>query len=210
MTDRERMIEDQLRRRGIADPRVLAAFDRLPREAFVDAAQREAAYDDAPLPIGYGQTISQPYVVALTAEALRLLGHERVLEIGTGSGYAAAVLGALAREVHTVERIAALATAAAVRLRELGCTNVHVHCGDGSLGWPAAAPYDAIAVAASAPQPPPSLLHQLVIGGQIIIPIGNDGDQQLVRITRRAAETFDEDNLGDVRFVRLVGAEGWA
>jgi protein-L-isoaspartate(D-aspartate) O-methyltransferase len=167
------------------------------------------AYDDAPLPIGAGQTISQPYVVAMTVQALQLKGHERVLEIGTGSGYAAAILGSLVREVETVERIEELATAAAERLAQMGYVNVHVHHGDGTLGWPAAAPYEAIAVAAGAPRPPRSLLDQLAIGGRLVLPHGDVDHQQLVRITRRDAERFDQEELGDVRFVPLLGAEGW-
>jgi protein-L-isoaspartate(D-aspartate) O-methyltransferase len=206
---RQRMVSDQLRRRGIADPRVLAAFATLERERFVTSDLADHAYDDEPLPIGAGQTISQPYVVAMTVQALELRGHERVLEIGTGSGYAAAVLGALAREVETIERIADLAHAAAERLAHLGCHNVHVHCGDGTLGWPPGAPYEAIAVAAGAPHPPRSLLDQLTIGGRLVIPHGDADHQQLVRITRRAVDRFDHESLGDVRFVPLVGAEGW-
>src|SRR5512143_1186452 len=163
MDRRERMVLEQLRRRDIRDPRVLAAFAALPREEFVDPTQDRYAYDDGPLSIGYGQTISQPYVVAMTVQALRLAGHERVLEIGTGSGYAAAILGKLAREVYTVERIPELAQTAEERLGRLGFTNVHVRCGDGTLGWPEHAPYEAIAVAAGAPAPPRSLLSQLTI-----------------------------------------------
>lgn len=206
---RQLMVNDQLRRRGITEPRVLAAFAAVPREAFVGRDQHAQAYDDAPLPIGAGQTISQPYVVAMTAQALALQGHERVLEIGTGSGYAAAILGTLAREVDTVERIDGLAASAAERLARLGFTNVRVHRADGSLGWPAGAPYEAIAVAAGAPRPPPSLLAQLAIGGRLVLPHGDPEHQQLTRITRRAVDQFDQDDLGDVRFVPLVGAEGW-
>lgn len=206
---RQRMVSEQLRRRDIIDPAVLAAFGTVPREAFVAPESERCAYDDTPLPIGHGQTISQPYVVALTVQALRLAGHEKVLEIGTGSGYAAAILGTLAREVHTVERIPELARAAAERLARLGYTNVHVHHGDGTLGWPEAAPYDAIAVAAGAPRPPPSLLQQLAIGGRMVVPHGAATSQRLVRITRRGPDDYVEENLGDVRFVPLVGAEGW-
>ena len=149
MTTRERMVAEQLRKRDIVDARVLDAFARVPRDAFVPAALTDRAYDDVPLPIGHGQTISQPYIVAITAQALALQGHERVLDVGTGSGYAAAILGALAREVETVERIDELAQAAEERLAALGIANVHVHRGDGTLGWPDRAPYDAIAVAAA-------------------------------------------------------------
>jgi protein-L-isoaspartate(D-aspartate) O-methyltransferase len=206
---RQRMVSLQLERRDINDPRVLDAFIQVPREAFVDADQQRWAYEDAPLSIGHGQTISQPYVVALTAQALRLVGHERVLEIGAGSGYAAAILGKLAREVHTIERIHELATIAADRLHRLHYTNVFVHEGDGTLGWPAGAPYEAIAVAAGAPYPPPSLLAQLTIGGRMVLPHGEAGHQRLVRITRQSETRYIEENLGEVRFVPLVGAEGW-
>ena len=206
---RQRMVSDQLRRRDIVDPQVLAAFGTVEREYFVPGELGTHAYDDAPLPIGAGQTISQPYVVAMTVQALQLRGHERVLEIGTGSGYAAAILGSLVREVETVERIEELAIAAAERLARLGFANVHVHHGDGTLGWPLAAPYEAIAVAAGAPRPPRSLLDQLAVGGRMVLPHGDVEHQQLVRITRRDAEHFDQEELGDVRFVPLLGAEGW-
>lgn len=207
---RERMVTQHLNARGITDPRVLAAFRRVPRELFVDVSMRRHAYDDAPLPIGFGQTISQPYVVAMTVQALQLDGTERVLEIGTGSGYAAAILGLLAREVHTIERIPDLAISATERLADLGFDNVRVHQGDGTLGWAAAAPYDAIAVAAGAPRPPRSLLRQLAIGGRLVIPHGDESLQHLAHITRVGEDDFVETNLGDVRFVPLVGAEGWA
>ena len=206
---RQRMVSDQLRRRDIVDPHVLAAFGMVAREQFVPGDLGTHAYDDAPLPIGAGQTISQPYVVAVTVQALGLRGHERVLEIGTGSGYAAAILGSLAREVETVERIAELAVAAADRLARLGFTNVHVHHGDGSLGWPPGAPYEAIAVAAGAPRPPRSLLDQLAIGGRLVLPHGEVERQRLVRITRRGLDQFDEEDLGEVRFVPLLGEQGW-
>ena len=206
---RQRMVADHLRRRDIVDPRVLAAFARVPRDAFVPRELIASAYNDAALPIGNGQTISQPYVVAMTAQALLLTGRERVLEIGTGSGYAAAILGAMVREVETVERIEELAVAAAARLERLRFHNVHVHHGDGSRGWPAAAPYEAIAVAAGAPRPPPSLLDQLAVGGRLVLPFGDPDRQRRVRITRRSATELSEEVLGDVRFVPLVGAEGW-
>jgi protein-L-isoaspartate(D-aspartate) O-methyltransferase len=206
---RMRMVSDQLRRRDITDPLVLQAFSRVPREAFVPEHLAEHAYDDAPLPIGNGQTISQPYVVAMTVQALRLVGRERVLEIGAGSGYAAAILGAMVREVDTVERIEELARSAAERLARLGFTNVHVHHADGTLGWAPNAPFEAIAVAAGAPRPPPSLLNQLAVGGRLVLPHGTNEFQRLVRITRTSATSFVEEDLGDVRFVPLVGAEGW-
>ncbi|HET9625011.1 MAG TPA: protein-L-isoaspartate(D-aspartate) O-methyltransferase [Kofleriaceae bacterium] len=206
---RQRMVADQLCRRDIVDPRVLAAFAAVARDEFVPDAVRDQAYDDAPLPIGDGQTISQPYVVAMTAQALDLCGTERVLEIGTGSGYAAAILGALAREVETVERIELLARTAAERLARLGFANVHVHHADGSVGWPAHAPYEAIAVAAGAPRPPRSLLDQLTIGGRLVIPHGDAEHQRMTRIIRRDGDQFEEQDLGEVRFVPLIGAEGW-
>ena len=206
---RQRMVSEQLVRRDIIDPHVLAAFGSIARERFVPGELGGQAYDDAPLPIGAGQTISQPYVVAVTMQALQLRGHERVLEIGTGSGYAAAVLGTLAREVETVERIVELAAAAAERLAGLGFTNVHVHHGDGTLGWPPCAPYEAIAVAAGAPRPPRPLLEQLAPGGRLVLPHGDADHQRLVRITRRGPEQFEEEDLGEVRFVPLLGAEGW-
>jgi protein-L-isoaspartate(D-aspartate) O-methyltransferase len=203
------MVSEQLKRRDIVDPRVLAAFEDVPRHEFVHPDSLRWAYEDSPLSIGHGQTISQPYIVANTAQALDLKGDEKVLEIGTGSGYAAAILGKLAREVHTVERIAPLAQMASERLADLGFSNVHVHHGDGTLGWAENAPYEAIAVAASAPRPPPTLLQQLTIGGRCVLPHGDAYHQRLVRITRRDDDTFVEEDLGDVRFVPLVGAEGW-
>jgi protein-L-isoaspartate(D-aspartate) O-methyltransferase len=208
-SQRAEMVERQIRARGITAPRVLEAFAAVPREAFVPADHAGAAYEDRPLPIGEDQTISQPFVVALTVAALQLEGHECVLEIGTGSGYAAAILGSLAREVHTVERIPSLAATAKARLAALGITNVHVHCADGTLGWPAAAPYEAIAVAAGAPRPPPALLHQLALGGRLVVPHGSTDEQHLARLTRTGVDSFTERDLGEVRFVPLLGAEGW-
>lgn len=215
MTDRKPkrrrvMIESHLAGRGIKDARVLDAFGRVRREDFVAEELEERAYEDAPLPIGEGQTISQPYIVALTAEALELHGDERVLEVGTGSGYAAAILSKLAREVFTVERFPSLAEVARERLARLGYANVHVACRDGSLGWPEHAPFDAIAVAAGGPSVPRALLEQLSIGGRLVIPVGPDeGAQVLIRVTRTGADTFQREPLGDVRFVPLIGAQGW-
>jgi protein-L-isoaspartate(D-aspartate) O-methyltransferase len=203
------MIEEQLVRRGIADARVLEAFRAVPREAFVPERLGEVAYQDSPLPIGGGQTISQPFVVALTLEALALTGTERVLEIGTGSGYAAALLGRLAAEVHTVERLAALADEARQRLAERGCKNVHVTLGDGSLGLPEHAPYDAIAVAAAGPSVPAALRDQLAVGGRLVMPVVRNGGQALVRITRQGPATWKEERLLDVTFVPLIGAQAW-
>ena len=206
---RARMVSEQLAARGIRDAAVLDAFARVPREEFIARDDRRHAYFDGPLAIGHGQTISQPYVVAMTVEALALQGHERVLEIGAGSGYAAAILGLLAREVDTIERIPELATSAAERLARLGFANVHVHCADGSLGWPPNAPYEAICVAAGAPRPPKPLLDQLAIGGRLVIPHGDASSQHLVRIVRRDEREFVEEDLGEVRFVPLVGEAGW-
>lgn len=208
--ERTRMIEHHLRGRGIRDGRILEAFRDVPREAFVPPALRSQAYDDSPLPIGDGQTISQPYIVAYTAAAMRLVGNERVLEVGTGSGYAAAILSRLAREVFTVERIGRLAHTAHERLATLGYTNIRVATADGTLGWRTEGPFDAIAVAASGPSAPPSLLDQLVVGGRLVIPIGPDPSAQwLVRFTRRDDGTFHQERLADVRYVPLIGAEGW-
>jgi protein-L-isoaspartate(D-aspartate) O-methyltransferase len=209
--ERDRMVERQLERRGIADPRMLAAFRSVPREQFVPEGMAEFAYDDSPLPIAEGQTISQPYIVALTVQALGLRGGERVLEVGAGSGYAAAILGRLAKEVYTVERIESLATTARERLQRLGYHNVHVACADGSLGWAQHAPFDAIAVAAGGPKAPPALLAQLAVGGRLVIPIGPDQDLQvLTRITRSSETDYSEEALADVRFVPLIGEQAFA
>jgi len=207
--ERARMVERQIAQRGITDARVLAALASVPREAFVSQELASFAYDDAPLPIGDGQTISQPYIVAFTADALQLTPSDRVLDIGTGSGYAAAVLSRLAREVYSVERVDALYRSASERLSELGYDNVHVRCGDGTLGWSEHAPFDAIAVAAVGPRPPPALLEQLVVGGRLVMPIGPDGSQTLMRLTRTSPSEFSEEPLVDVRFVPLIGAQGF-
>jgi len=206
--ERRRLVDAWIAGRGITDARVLAAMKEVPRHAFVPVELRDRAYEDAPLPIGLGQTISQPYVVARMAEALELQGHERVLEIGTGSGYAAAVLGRLARDVHTVERFDELATGASRCLAAIGCTNVHVHVGDGSQGWRNAEPYDAIVVAAGGPRLPWELLRQLAPGGRLVMPVGEREGQVLVRV-RRTPSGFEREDLEMVRFVPLVGVEGW-
>ncbi len=204
------MIERHLVARGIRDRAVLDAMRAVPREAFIAAELAEFAYEDAPLPIDADQTISQPYVVAEMIVALRLEPGARVLEVGTGSGYAAAVLGRVAREVYTIERHAELAEAAARRLRELGYDNVHVKHGDGTLGWVEHAPYDGIVVAAGGPDVPKPLLEQLAVGGRVVIPIGpTPREQNLVRVTRTGPDTYERENLGSVRFVPLIGAEGW-
>ena len=209
--ERERMVELQIAGRGIRDPAVLAAMRKIPRECFVSTTQADAAYDDGPLPIGEGQTISQPYIVAVMTEALRLRPGDRVLEIGTGSGYAAAVLAVVAAEVYTIERIESLADRARRRLAQLGYANVHVRHGDGSLGWPEHAPYDAIVVTAGGPDVPRSLLRQLAIGGRLVMPVGSvPRFQRLVRVVRTGERTYDREALEQVAFVPLIGAEGWA
>ncbi len=204
------MVDAHLARRGITDTKVLDAFRSVSREAFVPEELSEFAYEDTPLPIGEGQTISQPYIVALTIQELGLRGGERVLEVGTGSGYAAAVLSRIASEVYTIERVASLAESATERLARLGFAKVHVACGDGSLGWPEHAPYDAIAVAAGGPKPPPALLSQLAIGGRLVIPVGeSESSQVLLRITREGETEYRQEPLTDVRFVPLIGEQGW-
>ena len=207
--ERARMVQEQIAARGVRDPRVLAAMAAVPRHLFVPPEQRRWAYADGPLPIGHGQTISQPYIVARMSELLGLQGDEKVLEVGTGSGYQAAVLGHLAREVHTVERVPELAEQAAARLAALGLDNVQVHLADGTLGWPPAAPYDAILVAAAAPEAPPSLLNQLALGGRLVIPVGDRYQQFLERWTRVGPDDFRRERFEPVAFVPLIGEEGW-
>ncbi len=208
---RREMVETAIHARGVRSELVLDAMRTVPRESFLPERLREFAYEDTALPIEEGQTISQPYIVALMTEALVLRGGEKVLEIGTGSGYAAAVLSEIAAEVHTVERHGPLAEKAAVTLADLGYGNVHVLHGDGTRGWPAHAPYDAIIVAAGGPTVPESLKHQLKIGGRLVIPVGADQRaQELIRVTRTAQNEYRSEELADVRFVPLLGEEGWA
>jgi len=203
------MVAQQLVARGIRDPRVLAAMEHVPREMFVPPHERLRAYADQALPIGEGQTISQPFMVALMSESLNLAGNERVLEIGTGSGYQAAILAELAREVISIERIAALASEAQGRLAALGYRNVEVRVGDGTLGHPSCAPYDAILVTAGAPRVPEALQAQLVAaGGRIVIPVGPQEHQELL-IVRRDGEVFTRSPTGGCVFVPLVGEQGW-
>ena len=203
-----KMIETQLRRRGIVDAAVLAAMECVPRHEFVAEEFRERAYDDVPLPIGDGQMISQPYIVAAMTAALRLRPSERVLEIGTGCGYQAAVLAQLAKEVFSVERRPELALAASERLARLGYVNVHVHCGDGTLGLPGFAPFSAILVAAAAPAVPEPLLAQLAEGGRMILPVGDTEHQELQLIEKRG-NALHKSALEGCRFVPLVGYHGW-
>ncbi len=202
------MVEEQLRRRGIRDERVLDAFRRVQRHTFVPAESEPDAYDDHPLPIGEGQTISQPYMVALMTQCLELKGSERVLEIGTGSGYQTAILCELARKVHSIERIAALSERAGMTLQYLGYRNYELRLGDGTLGWPEAAPFDRILVTAAAPDVPPSLKRQLADGGILVIPVGPVGYQQLMVLRKRAGKT-EEESVCDCIFVKLIGKEGY-
>jgi protein-L-isoaspartate(D-aspartate) O-methyltransferase len=205
---RRAMIETQLRRRGVNEPGVLAAMGAVPRHEFVPPDFRSRAYEDTPVPIGDGQTISQPYIVAAMTASLHLSGNERVLEIGTGCGYQAAVLASLAKEIFTIECRAELATSAAERLARLGYANVHVHCGDGTLGLPEFAPFDAILVAAAAPAAPAPLLAQLAEGGRMVIPVGSVENQELQLFERVSGKT-STTLLEPCRFVPLVGAHGW-
>jgi protein-L-isoaspartate(D-aspartate) O-methyltransferase len=207
---RENMVEYQIAARGVQSPQVLDAMRKVPREQFVSKDVREFAYEDSPLPIGAGQTISQPYIVAYMIDGLGLQGGEKVLEIGAGSGYAAAVLAEIADEVYTIERIEELAKSATATLAKTGYKNVHVLHGDGTLGWPEHAPFDGIIVAAGGPEVPDSLKQQLKIGGRMVIPVGQSQDfQELVRVTRISETEFQTEDLVAVRFVPLVGAEGW-
>lgn len=203
------MIEHQLQRRGIADRRVMKAMRTVPREVFVNPGFEEFAYEDAPLAIDEGQTTSQPFIVALMIEKAGLEPGDKLLEVGTGSGYAAAVASRIAGRVYTVERHAGLADAARRRFQRLGYDNIEVHIGDGTRGWLKAAPFDAIIVTAGGPSVPQSLKEQLDLGGRLIIPVGDENEQRLLRIARTGADAFEEDDLGGVRFVPLVGAEGW-
>ena len=203
---RARLIE--YLRQEIKDQRVLEAMARVPRELFVPPESRHVAYEDGPLPIGYGQTISQPFIVALMTQALELTGQEKVLEVGAGSGYQAAILAELAQQVITVERLLPLAERARKVLDSLGYTNIVIHQAEEALGWPEDAPYDAIIVAAGAPRVPPELLAQLAIGGRIVIPVGSRYIQQLYRVTRRRDKN-EVENLGGCCFVSLIGSGAW-
>ncbi len=207
--ERQAMVREQIERRGLRNARLLDALRKVPRHRFVPESLHSRAYDDGPLPIGKGQTISQPYIVALMTSLLALQGHERVLEVGTGSGYQAAILAELAAQVHSVERHAGLLQRAAQTLAELGCHNVHLHIGDGSLGWQAAAPYDGILVTAAAAAPPPPLLEQLAEGGRLVIPIGSRMDQVL-QVWSKEGGKLDFESIIPVSFVPLRGKYGWS
>lgn len=207
---RDIMIREHLVGRGIRDSAVINAMEEVRREAFVDEDLAEFAYDDHPLTIAEGQTISQPYIVAYMIEALDLAETDRVLEIGTGSGYAAAVLSRIAASVYTIERLGGLARNARQRLDQLGYSNIVVHEGDGTLGWAEHAPYDAIVVSAGAPRVPKALREQLAIGGRLVIPVGGSSSMQvLLRIRRLSEHDYRSEELCGVLFVPLIGADGW-
>jgi protein-L-isoaspartate(D-aspartate) O-methyltransferase len=208
-TARQKMLKTQIVRRGVRDKRVLATMGEVPREAFVEPGFEAAAYEDRALPIAEGQTISQPYVVALMLAAAELHPNDRVLEVGAGSGYAAAVLSRLVAHVFAIERHLALTAAAEKRCRALGYDNITFQTGDGSNGWPEKAPFDAILVAAGGPGPPLALKQQLAIGGRLLMPVGESGDQRLTRLTRLGEDKFSRDEFGGVKFVPLIGAQGW-
>lgn len=205
---RDRMVNEHLLGRDIRDPRVLEAMRSVPRHLFIAPEYAVHAYADSPLPIGNEQTISQPYIVALMTQLLNLQGSEKVLEIGTGSGYQAAILGFLAGEVHSVERIPPLARQAEATLRQIGMKNVSVHIGDGTRGWAECAPYDRIVVTAAAPRVPIALLEQLVDGGLLVIPVGGRGNQTLQRLRRRGQD-YESEIIVPVAFVPLKGDFGW-
>jgi protein-L-isoaspartate(D-aspartate) O-methyltransferase len=208
---RETMVREQIASRGIRDRAVLAAMRRVPREEFVSADLRDRAYEDTPLPIAVGQTISQPYIVAMMLEAAQLRPGDRVLEVGAGSGYACAVASLMAAHVDAIERHARLCEEARARLERLGFANVDIHCADGSAGWAAGAPYDAILVAASGPRIPQALREQLAVGGRLVMPVGDASySQSLRKLTRLGANEFRDDDLGGVVFVPLIGAQGWS
>lgn len=206
--ERLQMVADQLERRGIVDQRVLQAMRSVPRHRFVPRQYRDLSYSDGPIPIGEGQTISQPFIVALMSQMLALQGEETVLEVGTGSGYQAAVLAHLAKQVHTIERHALLAKRASKELKALGLGNVQVYVGDGTLGLVEHAPYDAILVTAAAPETPRMLLEQLAQDGRLVIPVGSRGAQYLER-WQRTATSYEQDISIPVAFVPLVGRHGW-
>lgn len=206
---RRRMVDEQLRSRDIYDPLTLQAMGRVPRERFVREADRSRAYDDHAMAIGCGQTISQPYIVALMTQSLELTGKEKVLEVGTGSGYQAAVLAEIGCEVYTVERLARLSERAQRIIRELGYENVHFRVGDGTLGWPEEAPFDRIIVTAGAPSVPKALTEQLAAPGILVVPVGGEHLQRLLQVTKDEEGRLRQRHLCDCIFVKLIGEEGW-
>ncbi|PLX87367.1 MAG: protein-L-isoaspartate O-methyltransferase [Desulfuromonas sp.] len=206
---RRRMVETQIVARGVDDQRVIDAMLKVPRHLFVDEALWGHAYADGSLPIGEKQTISQPFMVAAMTSALHLKGDERVLEIGAGSGYQTAVLAQLARRIYSIERISSLASRARRILDKCRATNVNLKIGDGTIGWKEQAPFDAILVAAGAPEVPRDYLEQLEIGGTLVMPVGGRDSQELIRVVRTAEDDFDEQRLMSCRFVPLIGEQGW-
>jgi protein-L-isoaspartate(D-aspartate) O-methyltransferase len=208
---RTRMVDSQIRSRGIGDQRVLKIMETIPRHLFVDEALRDQAYNDNPLPIDERQTISQPYIVALMTEALNLKGNEKVLELGTGSGYQTAILAELAERVFSIERIASLASGARKILDSLNYYNVAIRVGDGTYGWKEESPFDAIIVTAGAPDIPKTLVEQLIVGGRLVLPIGGRHSQALIKLTRLSEGINDvkKEDLGGCRFVDLIGDHGW-
>lgn len=206
---RAAMVRHQLVERGISDPAVIAAMTTVPRHLFVAEDMAHLAYADMPLPTEDGQTISQPFMVAFMTEALELEPNDRVLEIGTGSGYSSAVLAEIAHEIFSIERLSGLAASAQRRLRRLGYGRVHVRCGDGTLGWPEEAPFDAIVVAAGGPDVPGPLLDQLAEGGRLVIPVGRSQFEQILVRVRREGGRLKQERMAEVRFVPLIGARGW-
>ena len=210
VAEREAMVERQLKRRGIHEQHILDAFLAVPREAFVAAEHAHLAYGDHPLPIEANQTISQPYIVALMIQAARIGPGDRVLEVGAGSGYAAALISRIAHSVIAIERQHELIEIARLRLRQLGCDNIEIVEGDGTKGWRAEAPYDAILAAASGSHVPQTLIAQLTPGGRLVMPIGDpNGAQELIKVTKQVDGFLKQENLGGVRFVPLIGEEGW-
>lgn len=208
---RMKMVDTQIRARGIRDPRVLKALEKVPRHLFVNEALRDQAYNDNPLPIDGGQTISQPYIVALMTEALELKGSEKVLEIGTGSGYQAAILAELVDHVFSIDRIASLAGNARRLLESLNYYNIAIRVGDGTLGWKDEAPFDAVMVTAGAPDIPKTLVEQIAVGGRLVVPVGGRHSQVLIKLTRLSEGAHDvkKEDLGGCRFVDLIGEYGW-
>ena len=208
---RKKMVDAQIRSRGVRDERVLRAMEKIPRHLFIDEGLIDQAYNDNPLPIGEKQTISQPYIVALMTEALELTGRDKVLELGTGSGYQAAILAELADRVFTIERIASLAQKARKLLESLNYYNVVIRVGDGTYGWREESPFDAIVVAAGSPSIPRTLVEQLAVGGRLVIPVGSRYSQSLIKLTRLSENPDDvkREDLGGCRFVNLIGEHGW-
>lgn len=213
---RRRMVAEQLIPRGISDPKVIAAMEKVPRHEFVDPGMRDQAYGDYPLSIGLGQTISQPYIVALMTQSLKLQGGEKILEIGTGCGYQTSILAEIAGQVYTIERIKGLGLMARNTLKKLGYRRVVMRVGDGTMGWDDAKPFDAILIAAGAPKIPFHLLDQLNDGGKLVLPVGDENSQNLLRITKKegknvgsASSNYEIEDLGPCRFVKLIGKHGW-